>query len=67
MRKCENCGLFNPSEKLQKGNGECRRYPPIPAISGERVVSMWPLVQQVDWCDEFKQAEKKVDPKLELI
>jgi|DEB19_MinimDraft_3_1074340.scaffolds.fasta_scaffold30500_1 hypothetical protein len=51
-KACMNCRFFNNSE-IFPDSGECRRRPPFYNV--EKQFSAWPMVNELDWCGEFKR------------
>lgn len=60
-QNCINCKFYEKHGKLN--TGYCQRYPPtvVEAINdpGDRstTYSMFPTVQEDDWCGEYKEAK----------
>ncbi len=49
---CEKCKFYLPST-LQT-EGACRRYPPTPVATMQGITNVFPGMQSVGWCGEFK-------------
>jgi hypothetical protein len=53
---CVRCRFYQPSKSFQS-HGECRACPPQPLgpfYGGYGREGQWPMVQDADWCGEFK-------------
>lgn len=60
--RCDGCAFYRtlpnttgrPAER-----GECRRSPPVFHPSGSGTYGRWPIVEQQEWCGEFRPAPRK--------
>lgn len=52
QKACMNCRFFQNSETFPD-SGECRRRPPF--FHQGKEISAWPMVNELDWCGEFKR------------
>lgn len=62
IQNCVHCIYFNhrPGE-MHEMLGECRRHAPLISLGTH---SMWPYVNETDWCGDFKQPDpdgRKID------
>lgn len=65
---CTLCAFYhgavtNPdaSPPINHGTGECRRHTPKCATDEDgsgRGMGIWPVVDRLDWCGEFKSAAR---------
>lgn len=59
--RCVDCHNFKVI--LSGRTGECRAHPPtLVPDGGGAARSLWPVVQGIDWCDEFRQYDALRDP-----
>lgn len=49
----EVCGTCRYSTPTGTGDLECRRYPPTVIEYPAEITTIWPLVRQSYWCDEW--------------
>jgi hypothetical protein len=49
------CGACAHSHKLEGGELQCRRLPPVFAYEDDNTYIMFPEVEERLWCGEFKQ------------
>lgn len=61
---CQTCRWF---KKQDEKGGNCRRFPPYPAIFDGKVVQMWPPVQSLDGCGEHRDKRPAGNPCQEVI
>lgn len=62
--EAEKCGSCFYSVAAYSG-GECHRNPPeslvVRTIEGKKIKTIWPAVQENDWCGEWLPVTKKED------
>lgn len=51
-RQCRNC-LFWKQRTDNQNNGQCRRNPPAPSLTG-----MFPWISADEWCGEYRWSGK---------
>lgn len=54
MEQCLFCEHFR-ADVEGDGLGECRRFPPVVVADEEGPYSMFPLIEEVEVCGEFKR------------
>ena len=64
--RCKNCAWWDNAHKSladvnDKAFGYCRKHKPLTVQRGNYVYGIWPLVDQLDLCGEFRQ-----DPEQEV-
>ena len=47
---CTLCKYYSPDFTNQQGAGICRRHPPVPYLTPQGIVTVWPSVRKTDWC-----------------
>lgn len=69
QERCGNCRFWQKIECGETGDGECRRYPPLP-LQDSGTVERWydhssgfvfPKIHLADWCGEWQPV--KEEPK----
>jgi hypothetical protein len=53
VKLCLNCRFFSQHLEEYPDSGECRRRPPF--FNQAKEFSAWPMVNEYDWCGEFKR------------
>lgn len=53
--KCANCEFYVPTNRGFFPAGQCRRYPP--STRGHSADAVWPLVEPVQWCGEYREKD----------
>lgn len=54
-RACWRCEFFDRDSDETEDGGFCRRFPPESTNNG--VMCLWPGVEYLDWCGEYKEVE----------
>lgn len=54
---CWRCVWFEPDRERSDDCGDCHRYPRVAYIGDDNTGFVWPSVEFIDWCGEFKEAE----------
>lgn len=50
--RCATCVFWVEQPKVERSNGQCRRYPPAVMRTDQGLRSMWPLTHADEWCGE---------------
>lgn len=66
MRQCSGCEFYEESRGPlgePVGQGLCFRFPPKPqAINPTTQISLFPIVQPMNWCGEFQERHRIITP-----
>ena len=56
--RCKNCIWWDNQhgglEEYKPYGGYCRKHKPISVLKGERYIGEWPIVDENDFCGEFR-------------
>ena len=56
--RCIKCmwydNVHESLEEWKEHNGYCRKHKPIPCLQSNRYYGLWPIVNEFDFCGEFR-------------
>jgi hypothetical protein len=68
LQACGSCHYWRREGSRRAGWGQCRRMPPaLPAVRTDKLklVGVWPVTEERDWCGEWRAASGRAGPDAE--